>query len=900
MFTSRWLNGLLLTALIVLLAACSPATGQPPDVQVGVDPNFTAAAGSGEVALTATVDEVQAKAPAGAASSQVADSTVMPAPPVMPGLAGANPPNQPPISETPPASAERPTSTPTPDPLGFSINNEEDLVLLSQLSSSALGGIAQAAWAPDARHMALSGPLGVGWLKVGSFSVGSDPGLDLAWVNPDLPSSASLQINRDGTRLLVLGSGGRAVLLNTADGSPVAQMDLQPPAGNLEQVVSLSPDGGSLAVASDNHVTLYAWDTGAPTLALDGQDGVGAIVALAFSPDGRKLMAGSQDGDVQVWNLASGTLTRHEDSGRGDTFSCASPGYPVAPGGMLALICRWPSDDQQVDNIEIWMWDPANDRSHYVNSLTATQAMDYAHFAFGPGRSIMGLVAGGDQQIWTISGDFRRTNTLPAQWMTGWAFSPANQGKVVAIWDAQSVRFYDTTNASLLGQYTLPGSNAAVQELILIGNPVMGVGQGRLLALGRADGVVELWNAANGQQVHVFEPLAGSIVGLSAAMQSPGTNLIPLPGPWLAVGSAEGDIRLWNLISDPPVELGRFTLGRALYALAINPDGSVLAVSAQVDVERSPLVSLWDPVAGTQVGMLETGGAAVSALVYSPDGASLAVGNFAGEVQIWNANALTLLETIDTGSGSAITDLVFSPDGSMLAVVSGDRFQVWDAAQAAFIRGYVSASPQLALAFSPDQCSLAVNSGPALDVLDIPSGAFYLTESVDSDDLKQLSLAFSPDGRMLASGLNDGRLMLWGVPGSQEGLGKFPKPVCGLLSPFPTATPVPVPTNTPTLVPTATSSPTPNWTPTYTPTPPALARTLYLTDPHMRGEDVRALQERLIALGYTELNLADGDFGASTDGALRRFQQLNNLLVDGIVGQVTWTIIWAPNAVRGD
>lgn len=60
-------------------------------------------------------------------------------------------------------------------------------------------------------------------------------------------------------------------------------------------------------------------------------------------------------------------------------------------------------------------------------------------------------------------------------------------------------------------------------------------------------------------------------------------------------------------------------------------------------------------------------------------------------------------------------------------------------------------------------------------------------------------------------------------------------------------------------------------------------RTLKYTSPCMEGEDVRKLQEKLNALGYS-CGMADGIFGSKTENALKRFQRANNLEIDGIFG----------------
>jgi hypothetical protein len=102
---------------------------------------------------------------------------------------------------------------------------------------------------------------------------------------------------------------------------------------------------------------------------------------------------------------------------------------------------------------------------------------------------------------------------------------------------------------------------------------------------------------------------------------------------------------------------------------------------------------------------------------------------------------------------------------------------------------------------------------------------------------------------------------------------------------------------TPTPLPTNTHANTDIFT-HPTPTIPPLTRTLRLASPYMTGDDVLLLQQRLLALGYTEVGTADGIFGPNTDTAVRIFQTRNGLAVDGIVGQTTWNVLFSSTAVR--
>lgn len=77
---------------------------------------------------------------------------------------------------------------------------------------------------------------------------------------------------------------------------------------------------------------------------------------------------------------------------------------------------------------------------------------------------------------------------------------------------------------------------------------------------------------------------------------------------------------------------------------------------------------------------------------------------------------------------------------------------------------------------------------------------------------------------------------------------------------------------------------------------PTLDRTLSLQSPYLEGQDVLALQEQLLLLGYTQVGNPDGVFGGMTDAAVKQFQVDQELVVDGIVGQQTWHALFSIQA----
>ncbi|MGL4875266.1 MAG: N-acetylmuramoyl-L-alanine amidase [Clostridium sp.] len=76
-----------------------------------------------------------------------------------------------------------------------------------------------------------------------------------------------------------------------------------------------------------------------------------------------------------------------------------------------------------------------------------------------------------------------------------------------------------------------------------------------------------------------------------------------------------------------------------------------------------------------------------------------------------------------------------------------------------------------------------------------------------------------------------------------------------------------------------------------TATNPGYSRILKVTNPLMYGEDVKAVQNKLNALGYNA-GVADGYYGNGTADAVRRFQSKKGLSADGEVGQMTWEALF--------
>jgi RNA polymerase sigma factor (sigma-70 family) len=135
-------------------------------------------------------------------------------------------------------------------------------------------------------------------------------------------------------------------------------------------------------------------------------------------------------------------------------------------------------------------------------------------------------------------------------------------------------------------------------------------------------------------------------------------------------------------------------------------------------------------------------------------------------------------ERLALGSQWATQPVWFSPDGRFLAGrlerktgATTDTLAVWELASGRVLARFSGAGAIAQLTFAPDGRSVALTDGRGVHVHDLLTGkclADYIASDIVCDAIARgvasQSVAFSPDGRTLATGHRDGSVMLWNVP----------------------------------------------------------------------------------------------------------------------------------------
>jgi len=184
-------------------------------------------------------------------------------------------------------------------------------------------------------------------------------------------------------------------------------------------------------------------------------------------------------------------------------------------------------------------------------------------------------------------------------------------------------------------------------------------------------------------------------------------------------------------------------------------------------------IRLWDVITGEQIHTLveERGGA--FSVAFTPDSQTLASSGFNGVVRLWDVSTGKLKLTLPkTGNGFSIA---YSPDGKMLAGSGLKTIKFWDAETGQHKRTLENPQDKIdfeggffsmigSIAYSPDGRTLASaeDDNEKIHLWDLETGQIKQTYSGHKWDIE--SIAFSPDGKTLASGSNDGTILLWEVP----------------------------------------------------------------------------------------------------------------------------------------
>jgi WD40 repeat protein/tRNA A-37 threonylcarbamoyl transferase component Bud32 len=485
----------------------------------------------------------------------------------------------------------------------------------------------------------------------------------------------------------------------------------------------------------------------------------GAVSGVAISPDGQRIVTGSEDKTAKVWDATTGqellTLTGHKGLVLGVAFS--PDGQRIVTGGGPWGEGKHPG--------EVKVWDAATGQflhdlpghTYCVWSVAfspdgqriVTGAGDWA---YGPGEvKVWDAVTG--QEVFTLTGHELGVRSVTFS-PDGHRIATGSEDHTARVWDAATGRVLhvlEHTNAVSSVAFS-PDGRRIVTGIREWGRP------------GRKPGEAKVWDAVTGQELFVLE---GHTSALLSVVFSP-------DGKRIVTASADQTTRVWDAATGQELLVLKGHAGN-VRSVTFGPDGKRI-----VTASNDRTAKVWDAEKGQEVPTLNGHTDFVSSIAFSPDGKRIVTGSGDGTAKVWDTATGRGVLTLEGSTSRAwavggIWSVAFSPDGKRIVTGGGDRTaKVWDATTGRVLHVLEHANVVRSVAFSPDGLRIVTGSGEWGGAEKKP-GEVKVWDAATGQELLALkhanvvsTVAFSPDGKRIVTGGGDRTAKVWDATTGRE------------------------------------------------------------------------------------------------------------------------------------
>jgi WD40 repeat protein len=502
------------------------------------------------------------------------------------------------------------------------------------------------------------------------------------------------------------------------------------PSGLMAASVAFSPEGNLLAIGTKDcfmcglsQIVFYEFPSCEEIRAIE-VEGEG-VKDLAFTQDGRTIIASGHHGTVGQWDVDSGELVA-------ETGKPMSYQIDISPdGNMLAI-----------DNGSVWDLNTGE----MIVSLEATQMI------FSPDGRMLAALHDDlwflDLTTWDLLHGLHTEERIQATTFSpdGRILATVSEHGIVQLWGIPAEP--DLHHASLLLEPENVGEiQILAQHVVSNATDVIFSQNGVVLAIGHSNGKLSLWDTNLIGYLREFHRHTDWVYRLAFKGGTAAT---------LASASKDGTLRIWGFSS-----LGTPLVGHDGEVTCVDFSPTEFAELASGSEDQT--VKIWNIFTEEELRTLSGHTNWVWGVAYSPDGSLLASASADETVKIWNAEAGQELLAL-RGHEAAVWQVNFSPDGGILASASwDDTVKLWDVSSGAEIQMLSGHSDWVYdIDFSINGRILASGSKDGMVILwDVVTGEQLTVLRGHSAAIRGVD--FSPDGHFLATISEDGRLNIWGL-----------------------------------------------------------------------------------------------------------------------------------------
>ncbi len=451
-----------------------------------------------------------------------------------------------------------------------------------------------------------------------------------------------------GAKVVEFSPDGRGLLAGYSDGTiygwslPSREPLFEPfhdRRMNNPSKIAFSPTGDRFATAStEGAAILQEYPSGR---VIGRAFGTGdRITTVVFTPDGKRLIGGSGNGAVKLWDVYRERLVLETSSGHGQAIIDAELS---ADGKLLATLGR----DQLT---RLWSFDNAHPLARELR-VAGQSAKGVA--IGGKGRLLAAGDDAGNVQIWDLR-EASEPLLLPGHAHQVWTLGFSPDGSALASGDRTGqLRLWDPVGGGLLWKVDAHDGPVWSVDFTPDGQQLMTA----------SDLGLHLWDSETGDLKATIPQEGGRV---TRAVFSPG-------GALLAAVTTDGRVRLWDPRNQALVrEIAADD--DVLWGVAFSPDGRQLATASSDEV-----IALWEVATGRKMAVLTGHAGGATDVAYLADGVTLVAVDRRGRLHHWDSQTGRRLGEAWQAHSDSSWRVAVHPDGERFATSGDDgRVMIWD------------------------------------------------------------------------------------------------------------------------------------------------------------------------------------------------------------------------------